>query len=98
MPPPFVAFARETGRPDETVVLVANLGPRARTRSLLLPLDGYFDALLLEDVLAEDPAATRVAVQAGAVRLELWPYELRWLRGRDQDPSGYRHWKLARGV
>jgi alpha-glucosidase len=88
-PAPLLAWARVTDDPRDALVCVANLSPRPVTRRLLLPIDGYYDALPLGDCFGGD----RVSVESGGISLRLAPYEVRWLMGRDDDPSGYRFWK-----
>lgn len=89
--PPALAFARAAEAPGGTIVCVANLSERPIRARVLLPLEGFYDALPAEDLLS--PGGERAAVEQGAVVVGLPPYGVRWLQGRDDHASGYRFWK-----
>jgi glycosidase len=84
---PHLAFAR--GHHRDRLVCLASFSPQLCDAHLLLPLDGFFDALPLEDLLSGE----RFPIDAGAVRVPMAPYQARYLVPRDDAQSGYRFWK-----
>jgi alpha-glucosidase len=93
MPQPgtgLIAFARTTGRPAETLLVVANPGPARRAR-LFLPLPHLYDALPLHDLLSSDGAVA--SMDQGCAELELPAFGVRLLAPRDAHAGGYRFFK-----
>lgn len=94
-----VAFARVTDRPDETLLFVANAGPRPVERTLFVALPTMFDALPLHDLLDGplDGSSTPRAMSSGTLTLTLPGHGCALLRPRDAHAGGYRFFKPVLG-
>jgi glycosidase len=85
-----IAFARVPDKRSDTLIFVANAGPRATATTLFVPLNFAFDALPLVDLLGGVPAAV---MHEGTLRLTLPPHGAVLLAPRDDLPGGYRFFK-----
>jgi glycosidase len=86
-----IAFARVTGRPDETLLFVANARPRPVEATLFVALPLLFDALPLHDLL--DPSAPALLMSSGTLPVRLRGHGCLLLRPRDDHRGGYRFFK-----
>jgi glycosidase len=95
--PSLLAFARTTGRPEETLLVIAN-GSASRVRArVFAPHAFLFDSLPLADLLAGDgtaaPAAPIAKMEGGRVDLDLAPWAISVLAPMDGTIPGYNFFK-----
>lgn len=88
--PQVLAFARTTDKPEETVVVVANGGPKALKARIFAPHAFLLDALPMVDLLG---GVTGTKMQAGRFDLELPPWTVALLLPDDGTIPGYRFFR-----
>jgi glycosidase len=88
--PAALVFARDTGRPEELCVVVANASPAPLAARLFLPHAFLLDALPLVDRRGVAPTTK---MQAGSVRVELPPWGVACFVPDDTSIRGYRFFR-----
>jgi glycosidase len=83
--PEILAFARTDPDPRRTLLCIANPNARRTSARMLVPVSSMFDALPLEDLLAD----RRVQCREGFIRIELEQWDVALLRPRPDATPGY---------